>query len=336
MEAFQQKTGVKGEYTRISTTRFISTVLTEFQAGKLAADVLQAPLLVMEILKDQGVIVDYTPMAAAVYPDWAKRDGVYLFGIEYVGLIYNTELVDPADVPKRYEDLTDPKWKNQIVMANPESHATTISWLIGLKENIFATEKEWWDFVKGLAANEPMFVASFDVSLEEPSRVFRGGPLKTLFRITLPVLRPAIMAAFILCIIRGLASFAVPSVLGMPGRIYVMSTYIYRYLTSSSERFVTISSRGFKPTIIELKKARVPLFAVLIVLSVLLIVLPVFVLLYTSFVPRNCNWCWIYVVLCPYASVRDNLGSFIRIHCHLSALRNPSDDECLCTDSQPS
>ncbi|MFA7565546.1 MAG: extracellular solute-binding protein [Alkalispirochaeta sp.] len=161
MEAFQQKTGVKGEYTRLSTTRFISTVLTEFQAGKLAADVLQAPLPVMEILKEQGVIADYTPKAAASYPDWTKRDGIYLFGIEYVGLIYNTELVDPKDVPKRYEDLTDPKWKNQIVMANPESHATTIAWLIGLKENIFDTEEEWWDFVRGLAANKPMFVASF-------------------------------------------------------------------------------------------------------------------------------------------------------------------------------
>ncbi len=162
-------------------------------------------------------------------------------------------------------------------------------------------------------------MASFDVSLEESSRVFRGGPIKTLFRITLPVLRPAIMAAFILCIIRALASFAVPSVLGMPGRIYVMSTYIYqtvstgfvadygkaaaigmsilvtsivliyiyRYLTSSSERFVTVSSRGFKPAIIELKKAKLPLFVILVLLSVVLIVLPVLVLLYTSLVPYS-------------------------------------------------
>ena len=75
-------------------------------------------------------------------------------------------------------------------------------------------------------------MASFDISLEESSRVFGGGPLRTLFRITLPVLRPAIMAAFILCIIRALASFAVPSVLGIPGRIYVMSTYIYQTVST--------------------------------------------------------------------------------------------------------
>ena len=46
-------------------------------------------------------------------------------------------------------------------MANPANHATTIAWLIGLKENIFKSEGEWRNFLKGLAANKPMFVASF-------------------------------------------------------------------------------------------------------------------------------------------------------------------------------
>jgi iron(III) transport system permease protein len=160
-------------------------------------------------------------------------------------------------------------------------------------------------------------MASFDVSLEESSRVCSAGPMRTLFRITLPVLRPAILAAFILCTVRCLASFAVPSVLGMPGRKYVLATYIYRavsaglvadygkaaaigmsilvtsivliyvyrYFTRSSERFVTVSSRGFKPSVVNLKKAKYPLFAIMLFLSFILIVLPVLVLLYTSFVP---------------------------------------------------
>jgi iron(III) transport system permease protein len=133
-------------------------------------------------------------------------------------------------------------------------------------------------------------MASFDVSLEESSRVCSAGPMRTLFRITLPVLRPAILAAFILCTVRCLASFAVPSVLGMPGRKYVLATYIYRavsaglvadygkaaaigmsilvtsivliyvyrYFTRSSERFVTVSSRGFKPSVVNLKKPSIP------------------------------------------------------------------------------
>ncbi|MDD4288397.1 MAG: iron ABC transporter permease [Atribacterota bacterium] len=160
-------------------------------------------------------------------------------------------------------------------------------------------------------------MASFDVNLEESSRVFGANSGQTLFRITLPVLKPAILASFILCIVRCMASFAVPSVIGMPGRIYVLSThiyrtisigfavdygkaaaigmsvlvtsvtliYIYRYMTSASEKYVTISSRGYRPTVIELKKAKIPLFVILGILMFVLIVLPVLVLIYTSLTP---------------------------------------------------
>jgi iron(III) transport system permease protein len=160
-------------------------------------------------------------------------------------------------------------------------------------------------------------MASFDVALEESSRVFGAGTWRTLLRVTLPVLRPAILAAFILGVVRSLASFAVPSVLGLPGRVRVLAThlyqmiatgfatdygkaaaigmsvlaasitliYVYRALTAESEKFVTISSRGYRPTVIELKGARIPLFVVVGLISFVMIVLPVLVLAYTSFVP---------------------------------------------------
>jgi iron(III) transport system substrate-binding protein len=162
MAAFTKTYGVTGEYTRISTSKFVSTVLTEHQAGKLLADVLQAPLPILELLKEKGVLAAYKPPAMTGYPEWARKDDKILtFGIEYVALIYNKELVKAADAPKQYEDLADPKWRDKIVMADPSSHATTISWLIGLKEKVFASEQAWMNFVKGLAANRPMFVASF-------------------------------------------------------------------------------------------------------------------------------------------------------------------------------
>jgi iron(III) transport system permease protein len=162
-------------------------------------------------------------------------------------------------------------------------------------------------------------MASFDVALEESSKVCGAGPWRTLLRVTLPVLRPAILAAFILGVVRSLASFAVPSVIGMPGRVYVLAThlyqmiatgfstdygkaaavgmsvlaasitliFVYRALTAESEKFVTISSRGYRPTFIPLKAARYPLFAVVALLSFVLIVLPVAVLFYTSLVPYS-------------------------------------------------
>ena len=162
-------------------------------------------------------------------------------------------------------------------------------------------------------------MSAFDIALEESSKVCGASTLRTLMKVTLPVLRPAILASAILVIVRSLASFAVPSVIGMPGRIYVLAThiyssistgfaadygkaaalgmsalaasitmiYLYRYLTSESGKFVTISSRGFKPTLIDLKGSRYPLFTIVGLLSCVLIVLPVLVLLYTSMVPYS-------------------------------------------------
>lgn len=162
-------------------------------------------------------------------------------------------------------------------------------------------------------------MGAFDVSMEESSRVCGASTLRTLVRITLPILRPAILAALILVIVRSLASFAVPSVIGMPGRIDVLAThiyrivstgfaadygmasaigmsalaaaviliYLYRYLTSAGERYVTISSRGYRPTMIDLKGARYPLFGLVGLFSFVLILLPVLVLFYTSLVPYS-------------------------------------------------
>jgi len=161
MKAFAADTGVKGEYTRISTAKFVATAITEFEAGKFMADVVQAPLPILELLKEKGILARYRSPAADGYPQWTKKDDyIQLFGVEYIALIYNKELAKKADVPRRYEDLTDPKWKDKIVMPNPANHATTIGWLIGLKEHVFKSEAEWMKFVKGLAANRPMFVAS--------------------------------------------------------------------------------------------------------------------------------------------------------------------------------
>lgn len=162
MKAFAQDTGIRADYTRIASPKFVATTITEFEANRLSADVVQAPVPVLELLKSRGILAKYRSPAAAGYPEWARQDETMtLFGIEYVGLIYNKERVKAAEAPRRYQDLADPKWRDKIVMANPANHPSTISWLIGLKETVFKSEAEWRKFVEGLAANRPMFVASF-------------------------------------------------------------------------------------------------------------------------------------------------------------------------------
>jgi len=160
--AFTETFGIPASYTRISSTKILATVMSEFDAGKLQADVLQAPMPIMQYLKDKGVLAAYASPVAAGYPDWAKDpDGViYSFGIECMGILYNTDLVNSADAPQHYADLADPKWDGKILMPDPSVHSSTISWLVALKEKIFEDEATWMTFLEGLAANHPMFVRS--------------------------------------------------------------------------------------------------------------------------------------------------------------------------------
>ena len=196
--------------------------------------------------------------------------------------------------------------------------------LLGLQQSPFNIYSLWgMILVEGLLDLPVAYLiiapamSSFDVSLEESSKVCGSSQFRTLTRITLPVLRPAILASMTLVAIRSIESFAVPSTLGMPGRIYLLSTHIYRviatgfaadygmaaavgmsalsasitliilyrYLTRESEKYVTISSRGYRPALIDLRRAKVPLFLSVALLSFVLIVVPVLVLLYSSLVP---------------------------------------------------
>ena len=160
-------------------------------------------------------------------------------------------------------------------------------------------------------------MSSFDAASSRAAWVSGGSKFRALWRITFPILRPAILASLALVIVRSLAAFAVPSVIGMPGRVYVLTTYIYRLislgfmpdygraaavgvsvlftstvlvyvyrrLTARSERYVTISARGYKPAIIGLGRWRYPLSLLTSLLFLVLIVIPVLVLLYVSLIP---------------------------------------------------
>lgn len=74
---------------------------------------------------------------------------------------------------------------------------------------------------------------SLDPSLEEASRVSHAGPLRTLVKVTLPAVAPAIANATIVTVIVCLGLFTVPFIIGSGAHIDVLSVSIYRLLTST-------------------------------------------------------------------------------------------------------
>jgi iron(III) transport system permease protein len=75
----------------------------------------------------------------------------------------------------------------------------------------------------------PAFRA-MDAALEEAAKTSGSGTASTVWRITVPILAPAILAAVALGTIKALESFEIEMILGIPVGIYVYSTEIWDYI----------------------------------------------------------------------------------------------------------
>jgi len=71
---------------------------------------------------------------------------------------------------------------------------------------------------------------TMDAALEEAARISGSNNLGVLFRITVPILAPALLVSTALGFIRSLESFEIELVLGIPAKIYVISTKIYDFI----------------------------------------------------------------------------------------------------------
>ena len=74
------------------------------------------------------------------------------------------------------------------------------------------------------------FFYNMDPAFEEASAASGATPSQTTFRITLPMILPAILGVSILSFIRALESFEDPYLFGTPGGVYVFANEIYRVL----------------------------------------------------------------------------------------------------------
>jgi iron(III) transport system permease protein len=157
---------------------------------------------------------------------------------------------------------------------------------------------------------------SMDPSLEESARVAGSSNLQIAWRITLPIVRPAMLASVMLNFVRAIESFDTPAIIALPARIEVFTTkiyreaigafppnqnlaaayavsllvitmlfvYFYRRLTARSERYVTVTGRGYRPMIIDLGSWRYLASAMAALILLLVVVLPFLVVIYVSFV----------------------------------------------------
>ena len=136
---------VEAEFVDITSSRLIQRVNLEALAGKSLFDVASANNLAA--IADK-LLPYFPPEADGIPKEFKDPKGRWIgYDHNYYVLAYNTRMVSKAEVPKRYEDLLDPKWKGNILMDEGDH-----SWYGAL---IGAWGKERTDaFMKKLAAQE--------------------------------------------------------------------------------------------------------------------------------------------------------------------------------------
>ncbi len=166
-------------------------------------------------------------------------------------------------------------------------------------------------FMQVVAALEKM-----DPTLEECARIAGAKQSTVIWKITLPLTKPAISAGALLILTTSLAHFGVPSILGYSQGIYTLPTRIYAVIYNaggsfdgirqgaalsvmlvvvvsialilqnkilSSGSFDIIKGKSTRPTLIKLRGAKYPLLVVCVLTLVIIVVVPLVMIVLVSF-----------------------------------------------------
>jgi iron(III) transport system substrate-binding protein len=114
--AFQAKYGIKVQQWRGSSEDIRNRALTEYAGGRFDADVVETAGSEMEIMVRERLLQPVAPPAAAELIPQARmpHHGWIATRLSVFVGAYNANIVKPADVPKSYQDLRDPKWKGKL------------------------------------------------------------------------------------------------------------------------------------------------------------------------------------------------------------------------------
>ncbi len=181
IDLFESTTGYQAESINISTGEIYARLRVE--KGRPQADIWHSVrALYLDQAKNEGLIADYTPPNAEYVLEKYRYPGNdSLIGTTMYPLVitYNKDMLEKngMEPPKTYEDLLDPKWKNNFVMPHPAASGTGFAFISTILqmykesgEDGIESEKGW-DYLVKLNQN----VAQFTRSGSAPSKMVATG-----------------------------------------------------------------------------------------------------------------------------------------------------------------
>jgi iron(III) transport system substrate-binding protein len=129
VEAFEKKYGIDAELWRAGSEAVLNRALQESRAGRFTVDVIETNGPELESLhREQILQAVKSPHHGELIEPAIRPHG------EWVGTrlnvfvqAYNTKLVRKEELPRRWEDLLDPKWKGRLGIEQEDS-----DWLAGI------------------------------------------------------------------------------------------------------------------------------------------------------------------------------------------------------------
>ena len=140
---------VKVRLHRTGSEKLLSRVLTEARAKRHFADVIQTVEFSMHIFGRAGVLARYVPQANSWYPKEFKDEGFWTT-VYYNAYVtgYNTKLVAAPTLPKTYDDLLDPRWKDKLMI-----ESTKADWFAGMLQ--IMGQERGINYMRALAKQHP-------------------------------------------------------------------------------------------------------------------------------------------------------------------------------------
>ena len=144
-----------------------------------------------------------------------------------------------------------------------------------------------------------------DANLEEAAQLLGTTRRRMLFKITIPMIMPAVLSTFLLVFSSAMSSFAVPSFLGLPVRYQVLTMQLYRTMDGVApgqgyamalimilisvgilafnqrvvgvrKNYTTVTGKSSQIALVNLKKGRTPISCILVFLVIMVSVFPLF------------------------------------------------------------
>ena len=143
---------IKTTFYRATGSALVSRIQTEQRAGTHIWDVMNATGFEPYALLEQGYFAKYDSAERKQFPEGHKdNDGMWATMYTTPMIVsYNSKLVAPAELPKDYADLLNPKWKGRLGMDSSD-----LEWYANLRK-IWGAEKAR-KFLEGLRKQDVRF-----------------------------------------------------------------------------------------------------------------------------------------------------------------------------------